>query len=514
MNPPIIVEDATPPAAAAIPTSPTLGRSTATGFLWLLLPSLSGRLASFFSQLVLARLLMPEAFGQIGMAYTVTTLAGALISFGIDDVLLQRLRTFQMWASPAFWSSLALSLLGMVIMLAAAPFAGRLYHSPDLFGLVGILALTLPISALSTVPYVKLRASMDFRFLATYTSIEMVLIQVASIALAALGFGAFSFVLPAPVAAAVKAVVFWRKAPTRIRPRFRRKQMNHFVNSGFLVLGTRLIIEAVNQGDYIVLGLMATDTVLGVYFFAFRLAAQPLRMLAGNFGAVLFPAFTQLRAEPERQEAAALRASRMLAFIVTPVCFLQAALAAPALHLMFGARWNGAIPLVQILSVGLPGDAVAWVAGALLVARREFYRDFIYLCVFSPPFFVFVLIGAYLGSSLGVAIAVALYYALVKPINSWMVFRSSMGWRDFVEIYIAPPVITGAAIGAVYAISLVPALAARPIAQIATIVALSPLVYVALLRLLVAGILREILDRFPVDVLFWRFARRLTRRSA
>ncbi len=66
------------------------------------------------------------------------------------------------------------------------------------------------------------------------------------------------------------------------------------------MLGTRLIVEAVNQGGYVVLGLMATDTVVGVYFFAFRLAAQPLRMLAGNFGAVLFPAFTQLRSAPSR----------------------------------------------------------------------------------------------------------------------------------------------------------------------------------------------------------------------
>ena len=39
---------------------PTLRRTTATGFLWLLFQGLSGRLSSFFSQIVLARLLMPE----------------------------------------------------------------------------------------------------------------------------------------------------------------------------------------------------------------------------------------------------------------------------------------------------------------------------------------------------------------------------------------------------------------------------------------------------------------------
>lgn len=86
----------------------------------------------------------------------------------------------------------------MALMLVAAPVAGRMYHSPDLFGLVAVLAIALPIAALPTVPYVKLRAAMDFRFLATYSSGEMLAVQVASVALAALGCGAYSFVLPAP----------------------------------------------------------------------------------------------------------------------------------------------------------------------------------------------------------------------------------------------------------------------------------------------------------------------------
>lgn len=97
----------TPPAIAVAPASANLGRSTTAGFLWLLLPSLSGRVASFASQLVLARLLPPEAFGQIDMAYmayTVTTLAAALISFGVDKVLLQRLRTFKTSSTVSRWT--------------------------------------------------------------------------------------------------------------------------------------------------------------------------------------------------------------------------------------------------------------------------------------------------------------------------------------------------------------------------------------------------------------------------
>ncbi len=486
----------------------TLRRSTATGFFWLLMQGVSGRVAAFFSQLVLARLLMPAVFGQIGLAYTVTTLVAALVSFGIDDVLLTRLRHLRLWAAPAFWSSLALALGGMAMMLAAAPFAARLYHAPGLVGLVAVMAINLPISALSMVPAVRLRSELNFRYLGTYASIELLAVQLATIACAACGLGAYSFVLPQPAAAAVKAFVFWRRAPMRLRAGHRRVQYRHIVGSGLLVLAARLLVAIVNQGAYIVLGLMASQAVLGMYFFAFRLAVQPLQMLAGSFGNVLFPAFTRMSAEPARQVDAALRASRVLATTVTPVCFLQAAVAEPLLHLMFGMRWDGAISLVQILSLGLPGDAVAWVAGALLIARGEFRRDVVLLAWFTPPLFACAIAGAWLHGALGVAVGVSLYYALLKPISSWLVFRSAMGARTFAGIYLMPPLLAGLGVGGAVLLAGLPALSGHPVLRIAVIGAVGPPLYVLLLRLAAPATLSEVLGQLPVRRL-GRFGRLL-----
>ena len=487
--------------------SQTLGRSTASGLLWLLLQGLSGRLGSFLSQLVLAKILLPEAFGAIGLAYTVTTLVNAFVSFGIDDILLQRLRTMYLWVSPAFWTSLGGAVIGMTLMLVAAPFAARIYGNPNLIGLVAVLAISLPISAFSTIPVVKLRGALNFRFLGIYATIETLSMQLATVLFAAAGFGAYSFVIPLPLAAFVKVCVFWSRSPTRIRMRFHRVQFLHIISSSFLVQATRLVVEAVNQGDYIVLGLLANDATVGIYFFAFRLAAQPLQMLAGNFGAVLFPALTQLRSEPARQEAAALRAARILAYVVTPVCFLQAALAAPVLHLMFGVKWNGAIPLVQILSLGLPGDATSWIAGALLVARRQFKRDLFYLAGSAIPFFAMVTTGALLGSAVGVAIAVSLYYALIKPINSWLVFRDQMRLADFMQIFVQPPAIAGAALGCAYLTAQL-WLATHPLEQLVWIGTLGMLAYLGLLRLFMPNIVIEVLEQVPGAALLRRFARR------
>ena len=477
---------------------PPLQRSTATGFLWVLFQGLSGRGASFFSLVLLAKLLMPEAFGQIGLAYTVSALVTAVVSFGIDDVLLTRSRHIRLWVAPAFWSSLALATAGMVVMLAVSPVAAWLYHAPGLVGLIAVMAINLPLGAASTVPVTKLRAELAFRYLGTYASLETVGIQLATIACAAAGLGAYSFVLPLPVAAGIKAVIFWRKAPMAIRPGHRLRQYRHLVGSGLMVLSTRLMITLVNQGDYIVLGIMATQSVVGVYFFAFRLAAQPLQMLAGSFGSVLFPAFTQLGHDPGRQMEAALRASRILAYAITPVCFLQAAEAAPLLHLMFGTRWDSAVPLVQILSLGLPGDALAWVAGALLIARGEFKRDMRLVALFTPPFFVCVVLGVWLGGAVGVATGVSLFYALIKPLNSWLVFRRAMRLADILQIYVLPLALGLVTIGAASGLASLPVFGGDRIVQIALIGVLGPVFYLAGLRAIAPSTLAEMMSQLPL----------------
>ncbi len=477
---------------------PTLQRSTATGFLWLLFQGLSGRVASFFSQIVLAKLLMPEAFGMIGLAYTVSALVSAIVSFGIDDVLLTRSRHLRLWVAPAFWSSLGLGFAGMAVMLAASPIAAAVYGAPGLVGLIAVMAINLPLGAASTVPVTKLRSELAFRYLSTYASVETLGIQLATIACAASGLGAYSFVLPLPAASILKAIIFWRKAPMVIRPGHRLLQYHHLVGSGLMVLSTRLMITLVNQGDYIVLGLLASQRVVGVYFFAFRLAAQPLQMLAGSFGSVLFPAFTQLGHDPARQMEAALRASRILAYAITPVCFLQAAAAAPLLHLMFGTRWDGAVPLVQILSLGLPGDALAWVAGALLIARGEFRRDVRLVALFTPPFFVCVLLGVWLGGAVGVAIGVSLFYALIKPVNSWLVFRHAMRVPDIVQIYVLPLLLGLVTIGAATGLADLPVFATSRVLQIVLIGALGPAFYIVGLRVMAPATLAEIISHLPV----------------
>lgn len=459
----------------------SLAGATFRGALWLLLESASARLAGVVGQIALAHLLVPAQFGVISLVYIITGVAYTLTSFGIDGVLLQRFKAIRLWESSAFWASLILGLAGFVIVLLLSPVLAVLYHSPQIAGLAPILALSMPLGALSTVPYAKMRSDMNFRFPSSYASVEIVVLQAFTVALAWAGFGVMSFVIPTPVLAAIKACVFWARTPTRVSFKIRPLQLQFLFGNGLAVFGQRLAVELVGQGDYAVLGLFASHTEVGFYYFAFRLAAQPVWILAGNFYNVLFPALVQLKAEPERQVEAALRAARLLSYAILPICFLQAAAARPALELFFGARWDGSIGLTRLLSLGIPFDAVAWVAASLVVARREFKRGLVYALITLPFFFSMVSAGALLSKGFGVACAVALYYFILGPTYSLAVFtRYGANWRAVARLYTRPPLIAGAAVGLAYLLSLTPGVRDFAVLQLAEMCLVSGLVYAVL----------------------------------
>jgi len=141
-----------------------LSRSALIGTSWLLVQNAGTRVISFGSQIILAKLLAPSDFGNIGLALTVTTLASVVANFGVDDVLLQRQRTLRFWASPAFVTSLGLGLFSFLAVVGIAPLAALIYRSPILLSILPLMALALPLTALSTVPTAQIRARLDFGF--------------------------------------------------------------------------------------------------------------------------------------------------------------------------------------------------------------------------------------------------------------------------------------------------------------------------------------------------------------
>src|SRR5688572_5777825 len=204
-----------PGATPAPPPAPAPGLADRTfgGFAWLAAQTVASKAISFAAQIVLAWILVPGDFGYVGLAMTVAAFVGLLQQAGVRDVLIQRQdAAFRRWATPAFWMSLALGLVAAAVMAAAAPLAAAVFRKPPLEPLILVLAIAAPLQALAVVPTARLQIDLRFKAIAGVTTAAQVLTSVLTVVFAKLGFGAYSFVLPAPIVAGLQAAALWKAA--------------------------------------------------------------------------------------------------------------------------------------------------------------------------------------------------------------------------------------------------------------------------------------------------------------
>ena len=424
-----------------------------SGFFWTVGQTLGSKVTSLLGQIILARLLLPRDFGLVALSIIAVSFASVIRQTGIQQILVQRHKNFRRWANPAFWLELAAGMATALLLAAASPIAGLVFHNQALIGLILVSAVAAPLSAWLVIPTARLMIDMRFKAIAAVNIGSNFLLTAMSVFLAWRGFGAYSFILPIPVTGAIRAFWLWRLAKPRIniKPQFRRWKF--LVGDSGYMIATGFLNSLMYQAGYLALGLLYPKAAVGQFFFALNLSAQVSLLLSQNLGGVLLPALAKLQDNSARHAAALMRALRMLAFISTPLCLLLAAVAKPLVVVVYGSKWLPAVPVLEIMALTAAISIPSSPATAAIQSQGRFGLLFRWTAIQTPLFITAVFAGAWCGGGVGTAVAWLLFTLVTSPINIKLGVRDSTSWRQIVGIYAGPlagSLAAVAAMGAVY----------------------------------------------------------------
>ena len=196
-----------------------------------------------------------------------------------------------------------------------------------------------------------------------------------------------------------------------------------------------------DQSDYIVLGLFHIPlTFVGIYANGFKFSIQTIRLLMVNMTTILFPAFTKLNDQPQRQYDGFFKAQRILAMMGVSGCLLQAAAADSFAHLCFPEKWYPSIIVMQILSLGMATRMVSGGATALLKSQGRFVavRN-IFWAYAVVQFALLVTVLSMGGDIIAVSIVVSIVSAAMGPIMFYIAIQSyGGGWADVADVLTRP----------------------------------------------------------------------------
>jgi O-antigen/teichoic acid export membrane protein len=199
---------------------------------------LGQRLVQFVIGIALARLLLPEQFGLIGMLAIFMAVAQTFTDSGYGGALIQKQETTETELSSVFYFNLAIGILATAILYLAAPWIASFYNRPELTSMTRVLSLIIFINALSLVHFSLIHKQLAFKALTKISLIEGMLSGLIGVTMAVSDFGVWSLVAQQVSASFFRTILLWVMNPWRPAWVFSPKSLNRLFGYGSRMLAT------------------------------------------------------------------------------------------------------------------------------------------------------------------------------------------------------------------------------------------------------------------------------------
>jgi len=416
----------------------TIRRSAA----WTTLDVMVGRGGQFLQGVIVARILAPSDFGVFAVALVVHSIVINISELGVSAALVRDdddkvERGAPTVATIAIVSSIV---LGALMALSAAPLASLL-GSPQASGAIAIMALTLPLAGISSVPSALLRRHfrMDRIFVANMSN--MVVTGIAVVALAVAGWGPMALAWSWVIGQAITTVLLLTYKPGRFWPGWNRHEARRLIAFGLPLAGANLLSFSVLNVDYIVVGRVLGATVLGFYVLAFNISGWPMNVLGNVVRSVSLPGFSHLQRDGESMPERFTGALNLVATITLPVCLILGALARPVITTVYGQKWSLAASALVGLSVLGAARILIELAADFLVTlgrtREVFLAQLPWLIGLTGALVIGVQTHGIAGAGAAQAIVAI---GLMFPIYGYMLTRAGVDPKGLVKA-ITPPLL-------------------------------------------------------------------------
>lgn len=351
-----------------VPSAQTLKSRVFRATAWLIAGNFASQALRLGSNLVLTRLLMPEAFG---LAVAVSTLYYGLAMFsdlGIWAVVVrsQRGADARFLGTALLIQMLRGALLALLVLLLAAAVwlaagqgwfaANTVYADPRLPALIAVCAVCALIEGMQSMQLALAQRELAGRQM---VSLEM-LTQLATFAITAyaawLTGSVWALLLGTVAGVSIKTALSYRLLPgQRIRPCWDADSAREIIGYGKWLFVSSVTYFLAAQGEKLILGATLGLVTFGVFSIASNLMAAVIGLYATINGRVIYPGMSKvlLDADQEAMRRAYCRAQQLVDLVLGAASGVLLMAGHRVVALLYDARYADAGWMLQILALGL-----------------------------------------------------------------------------------------------------------------------------------------------------------------
>lgn len=319
--------------------------------MWSFLQKAGGQGISFLVTIVLARVLLPQEFGLIGMITIFSTIGTSLMDSGMTASLIREADPDQDDYSTVFFINLLVSCLVYLILFTSAPLIATFFNQPLLIDIIRVYFISLVIRAFSMVQSTRLTRQMDFKTQMTITIPSLIIGGVVGIVMAYNGYGVWSLVWMYLIQTLLETVQLWIRTAWMPSFVFNSAKFKHHFNFGYKLTISALVNTVSNNIYNVVIGKYFSAAQLGFYTMANNLKQVPVSNLSSVLNQVTYPLFASIQDNSVKLKSVYQRLMRQVIFWIAPIVTIAGVLAEPLFRFVLTEKWLPAVPYFQILCI-------------------------------------------------------------------------------------------------------------------------------------------------------------------
>ena len=396
-----------------------LGRSVRSGGI-LAASSFAENLLRFIRNIVLAKLLTPDAFGLMATIMATVAAAEAFAEVGLTQSIIQNKKgADEEFLNVIWWFSACRGITLYIIVFFAAPFIADFLNKPEATLILRIALIVILLRGLTSPNIFLLQKALMFKKWAILTQSASLLGIFAAITSAfylrnvwalVLGYVAEAFLI------FIFSYIFYPHIP---KLQINLTHAKNIMSFSRKVFGLPILMVLYLQMDNFVIGKVLSLGILGLYSLVRDLADMPNKIFA-KISPIFLPTFSLMQDDKENLKTTLLKLTEIVAFFVLPFFTFFIVFSRPVLSLIYSPEYSKvAIPFsiicgyvfLYILSI-LSMNVIFAMGNPDKYRTASLLRTIFFLIILYPATKYFGLIGASLSAlfSMCLAIVIQIYY--------------------------------------------------------------------------------------------------------
>ncbi len=405
------------------------------GAIWTIASYGSSQIIRFGSNLILTRLLLPELFGLMGLAYVFIIGINLFTDIGLGPSIIQNKRGEDPQFLNTAWTMQVIRSLfvWLCLILITWPVA-KFYEEPRLMWLIPAISINTVIGGFKSTSVSILERKMSVKEVVLFELGVQIVSTTVMVVWAWFDPSILAIIAGGFTGALMELVWSHFLIPGKSnRFAWDKEAAKEIFSYGKWIFLSTILFFLCSQADRLILGKIFTLTLLGIYGIAFTLGDMPRQVIIAISGRVIFPSISMLADLPRQELRAKILKNRKLILIPLAVGLaIFVSFGDQLILILYRKEYWAASWMMPILALGIWHTTLHnMMASCLLAVGKSQYAamgnllTFVNLCISIP-------LGYHLKGNLGAVIAVALGDLPTYAVTNYGLWKEGLTcfWQD------------------------------------------------------------------------------------